>query len=343
MKISGRRIDGFVRAPDEGVRAALLFGPDEGLVRERAVALVTAIAEDASDPFRVVEISASQIERDQAILGDEVAAISMMGGRRAIRVRGANDGLGRTFAEFLDAPLGDGFVVVEAGELASRSSLRRTFEQADNAAALPCYADEGAVLGDFIRETLAQLKIDADHEAIMFLESSSGSDRQLTRRELEKLALYVGSDGGRLDIVTARACVGDTSAMALEDVAYAAGSGDQVGLDRALRRYFSEGGSAVGVLRVVASHIVKLQRVVGMIEQGTTLDAAISGLKPPIFFKRRDDFRGQADKWDLARLNKAKKIVSESEIKCKTTGIPDHTVCARALMQVAAAAPRARR
>ena len=342
MKLSGRRIDGFVRAPDDNVRAALLYGPDEGLVRERALALVKAIAEDASDPFRVVEISAGQIERDGAILGDEAAAISMMGGRRAIRVRDASDGLGRTFAEFLDAPPGDGFVVVEAGELAARSALRRAFEQADNGAALPCYADEGAVLGEFIRETLVELGIEADHETIMFLESSSGSDRQLTRRELEKLALYVGSDGGRLDLETAKACVGDTSAMALEDVAYAAGAGNQRALDRALRRYFSEGGSAVGVLRVVASHIGKLQRVVGMVEQGMTLDSAISALKPPIFFKRRDEFRRQASSWDLRRLSTAQKIVLDSELKCKTTGIPDQAVCGRALMQLAAAVPRSR-
>ena len=340
MKINGRRIDAFVSAPDEGVRAALVYGPDEGLVRERALGLVGAIADDARDPFRVVELSSSQVEQDGATLADEAAAISMMGGRRAIRIRDGSDRIGRSLGEFLDAPPGDGFVIVEAGELSPRSSLRRAFEQADNAVALPCYADEGAVLGEFIRDTLSDLNIEADHETIMFLEDASGSDRQLTRRELEKLALYVGSKGGSLDLETAKACVGDTSALALEDVAYAATAGDQRGLDRSLRRYFSEGGSAVGVLRVVAGHIARLQRVVGMVDQGTRLEDAIGGLRPPIFFKRRDDFRRQAANWDLSRLNVAQKIVLESELKCKTTGIPDVAVCSRALMQLAAAAPR---
>lgn len=342
MKVSGRRIDAFVRAPGEEIRAALLYGPDEGAIRERAVALVTTIAEDPNDPFRVVELTAAQIEADNALLGDEAAAISMMGGRRAIRIRDASDRLGPILSEFLDDPPGDGFVVVEAGELSPRSNVRRGFEQADNAAALACYADEGAVLADFIGDTLRDLGVEADHDAILFLESVSGSDRQLTRRELEKLALYTGTEGARIDVETAKACVGDTSAMALEDVAYAAGGGDQASLDRALRRYFGEGGSAVGVLRVVAGHVGRLQRVVGQVNHGMAIDDVIAGLRPPIFFKRRDEFRRQAANWDIGRLSAAQKIVMKSELKCKTTGIPDQAVCARALMQLTAAARRSR-
>ena len=342
MKVSGRRIDAFVRAPGDEIRAALLYGPDEGAVRERALALVTAIAEDPRDPFRVAELTAAQIQQDNARLRDEAAAISMMGGRRAIRVRDASDRLGPIFSEFLDDPPGDALVVVEAGELSARSSLRRGFEQADNAAALACYSDEGAVLTDFIGDTLRELGVEADHDAVLYLENVSGSDRQLTRRELEKVALYVGADGGPIDVATAKACVGDTSAMALEDVAYAAGGGEQQNLDRALGRYFREGGSAVGVLRVVAGHIGRLQRAVGMVDAGMTIAQAVGELRPPIFFKRRDEFCRQASRWDLNRLSTAQKIVLESELKCKTTGIPDQAVCARALMQLTAAARRGR-
>ncbi|MDA0260575.1 MAG: DNA polymerase III subunit delta [Proteobacteria bacterium] len=342
MKLSGRRIDDFVRAPDDESRAALVYGPDEGLVRERALGLVKVIAEDANDPFRVVEMTSAKVEQDGAALADEAAAISMLGGRRVIRIRDATDRLSSLMGSFLEDPPGDAFIVLEAAELSARSSLRRLFETAANAAALACYADEGAVLGEFIRETLIGLGVEADHDAINFLESVCGSDRQLTRRELEKVALYVGRDGGQLTVEMARNCVGDSSVLVQEDIAFAAGMGDQARLDRALRRYFSEGGSAVGVLRVVASHINRLQRVVGTVDQGQSIAHAISGLRPPVFFKRQDEFRRQAGVWTQERLTTAQKIVLDTELKCKTTGIPDRTVCARALMQVAAAAGRSR-
>ena len=340
MKIGDRQADGFVRAPPDQLRAVLVYGPNEGLVRERALGLVKAIAEDPRDPFRVVELAPARLEQDAAILADEAAAIAMMGGRRVIRIRDAGDRLGALLTSFLEQPPGDAFVVVEAAELSPRSPLRRGFERADNGAALPCYADEGAVLVDFIRDTLAELGVRAHHETILFLASVCSGDRQLTRRELEKLALYAGTDRGPLDLDTAKAGVGDTSALVGEDLAYAAGAGHQAELERALRRYFSAGGSAVGVLRVVASHLGRLQRVAAMTDAGSSVDDAIAALRPPVFFKRRDAFRRQATGWRGDHLQGALIIVLESELKCKTTGMPDRTVCARALMRVAAAAPK---
>ena len=55
---------------------------------------------------------------DPARLADEAAALSMLGGRRVVRVRNAGNGLGKLFEAFLESPIGDALVVVEAGDLA---------------------------------------------------------------------------------------------------------------------------------------------------------------------------------------------------------------------------------
>ncbi|HYD69016.1 MAG TPA: DNA polymerase III subunit delta, partial [Azospirillum sp.] len=39
MKLQGKAVDAFLRNPDPKVRAVLLYGPDAGLVRDRAAAL----------------------------------------------------------------------------------------------------------------------------------------------------------------------------------------------------------------------------------------------------------------------------------------------------------------
>jgi len=41
MKLAAGRVEGFLRRPDPEIRAVLLYGPDAGLVRERAEALLT--------------------------------------------------------------------------------------------------------------------------------------------------------------------------------------------------------------------------------------------------------------------------------------------------------------
>ena len=131
MKLPAQRIAAFVKSPDAGMRAALVYGPDTGLVKERAQAIARAICPDLSDAFRVAEIDADTIAHDPARLNDEAASLSLMGGRRLIRVYDAGDAVGTLFDRFFkDPPPGDAFIVVAAGDLPPRSSLRKAFESA---------------------------------------------------------------------------------------------------------------------------------------------------------------------------------------------------------------------
>ena len=117
MRLAPSRIAAFLQRPDPEIRAVLLYGPDEGLVRERAAAIARSVCADLKDPFRVADLTAAVLAADPARLADEAAQLSLTGGRRVVRVRGAGDGLAKLFAEFLGGTPGEAFVAVEAGEL----------------------------------------------------------------------------------------------------------------------------------------------------------------------------------------------------------------------------------
>jgi DNA polymerase-3 subunit delta len=138
MKLAGSRIESFLRRPDPGIRGVLLYGPDAGLVRERAENLARTVCPDLRDPFRVAELTAATLAADPTRLADEAAQISLMGGRRVVRVRDAGDALAPLFTRFLAAPAGDALVIAEAGDLPARSALRRAFDEAAVAAAIGC-------------------------------------------------------------------------------------------------------------------------------------------------------------------------------------------------------------
>ena len=213
-------------------------------VRERAELLARSVVADAGDPFRVVELTPGDIKSDPARIADEAAAISMTGGRRVIRIRDATDGLAVPLSDYLGhppcAPDQAALIVVEAGELSPRSPLRKLFEDSKNAAAIACYLDDSAQVAQVIRATLGAEKISVTADALEYLTENLGGDRMVTRRELEKLALFAGP-GGKIELADAAACVGDTSAMAMDDVAFNTASGDVAELDMALERVFQEG------------------------------------------------------------------------------------------------------
>ena len=341
MKIAGGRVTGFIRNPDPAVRAALFYGPDQGLVRERADALVAAVCDDPADPFRVIELTAGVVKSDPARLVDEAASLSFTGGRRVVRIREATDAVAEEFKALLATVTCEALVVVETGQLAPRSSLRKLFETAANAAVVACYVDSDAVLSQVISDTLAKHGLGATPEATAFLAANLGSDRAVTRSELEKLALYMGGPG-TVRIEDAAAAVGDSGIMSIDSTIYAACGGDPRALDRSLARAFAEGVQPVTLLRAAARHLQRLHLARSLVDKGRSPDQAMMALRPPVFQGLKDGFRDQTRRWDGERLAVALEIVTEAELDCKTTGTPVEAVCGRALMRLAQAARSAR-
>jgi DNA polymerase III subunit delta len=351
VKIAPGKIEQFIAKPGSAVRAVLVYGPDAGLVRERSDALMRTAVADLSDPFLVAELTGDAIARDPALLADEAAAIALTGGRRAVRVRDAGDAHAGAVKSMLAGPAGDTLVVLLAGELGPRSALRKLIEDADAAAAVPCYADEIRDLDRVIRETLAADGLSVSPDASAYLAANLGSDRGVTRSELQKLALYAGGNGargnaaagGQVELADAVAVVGDSAALSLDDLCFAAIDGDMAAADRALERSLQEGQSEVAILRAVSRHLMRLQLTVGRIDRGEAPERAVKSLRPPVFFKREPQFRRQAESWSGARIAQALDLVQQAELSCKSTGIPAAAVCGRTLLQIAALARQARR
>ena len=350
MKIKATQADRFTAAPPSGIQAILLYGPDAGLVRERSNRLAKTIVDDLSDPFRVVELTDANLKQDPARLADEAAAMSMIGGRRLVRVRGASDGLAKIFRGLLDAPhpIGDALILVEAGELGPRSTLRRAFEDAGTAAALPCYADDAGTLERVIRDTLKSAGLAADPAAAAFLIDHLGVDRGVTLRELEKLCLYMSADlksaARTLAPVTledVQACIGEAGGASLDALIDAAASGDLAGLDANLARARDADLNAVAILSALNRHLLQLHQVLGQTEAGGHLDTTLRGLRPPVHFSRQAALKRQCQLWSRRRPDRALALVMEADAACKTTGMPDRALCGQTLIRIAQAAHHA--
>ncbi len=344
VKVANRAIDVFLDAPRAGVVAVLLYGEDNGLVRERAARLAVAVVDDPNDPFRVAEVNAAMLKEVPTRLFDEMAALSLTGGRRLVRLDRAGNGNSAAIEAVLDDPAistSDSLLLVEAGALAPRDSLRKLFETRKNAAAIPCYLDDGRLLETLISEIMGQHGLQVEPSAMAYLCDNLGTDRQITRSELEKLALYKGRNGGAVSLDDAEANVGDGAPMARDDVALAAASGDQAGLDRALMKCRIAGESPIAILRAVIRHLQRLHLLSLKAANGADIGELIKSFRPPIFFKHQPQMQRQLQDWRPQRLAQALNILTEAELDCKTTGLPADAICGRALIRIAnAAKPR---
>ena len=337
MIVKSQDADRFAANPPKTLRAVLVFGPDAGLVQERAEKLLKSVVADLSDHFNVADLNESTLISDPARLSDEAAAISMMGGRRVVRVRNAGNNLADLFEEFLEDPKGDALVVVEAGDLSKGTGLRKVFESDDHAAAIACYADSARNLEDVVRDTMRAFGISIAPDALVDAVSRLGSDRGVTRRELEKLALYAQCQKS-VSLADVQAVMGDEAEARTEEVSDAAGNGDFARLDLALERLWIANTSVTQVLRNAMGHFQRLAILRENVNRCEPVETAIKKLRPPVHLLREQSIKAQANRWNEARLADALDMLLEAEALSRTTGVPAQAVCGRTLMNIAALA-----
>jgi DNA polymerase-3 subunit delta len=349
MKIEPRQVDAFLKKPDPGIRGVVVYGNDDGLIAERALALAKTVCEDLKDPFRVVDIAGDALKNDPARLADEFGAMSLMGGRRVIRVRPAGEETTAALENLVAAPAGDALIVVEGGNLTPRSALRALAETEACLAALPCYMDNEAALEGLVEGAARARGLGVDPDALEWIVERLGGDRGQSRSEIDKLLLYKEGDGTTtISLGDALAVLGDTSAIGIDDVVGATFDGDVVALDRALDRVFAEGGNPVQLVRALQRHVDQLHLVAGHAagsggKGGGNLESAMFKARGlPRGGPVRQRFERHVRAWPLARLGAALQVILEAELQCKTTGLPDEAIARRLCQRLAQAGPGAR-
>ena len=312
MKIDARQIAGFLRDPGR-CRVVLLYGEDEGLIRERARALTQVVAGTLNDPFRVVEL-----ERDGwPAIGGEVTAMSMIGGRRVVRVREVADAVLEPVRAAMKTAW-DTLLVLEAPGL-GKGKLRSFIESAADGAAIACYPEEGRALQETIRTMLGEAGVSADPDAIAWLTETAGNDRSVVRGEIEKLALLAGA-GGRIDLTTARSIAGDGAAASADEGLLSAMRGDPVACDQAIEGAMAEGLAAIALVRMALNHLQKLHTARLRMLGGMSASEAVRSIRPPVFFKALGSVTASLALWNQEALVRAIEEGRQVEIACKQTG-----------------------
>jgi len=341
VKLSGKELQNYLKAVKPSCSNFLFFGPDGGQVRELAKTFSEKFVSDPSDPFSVTRLTGAEIKSDGAVLYDAAFSMALTGGDCVVVVSEGTDVITSALEDVFSSTSPSWPIIVEAGELSPRSKLRKAFEGRKDAAAFGCYSEDGRNLERVVAGICQEFGLTISPDALAFLAGNLGGDRMVVRREVEKLCLYAleGSEGsGRIEFESAERCIGDSRESSIDAIVDAVGEGRQKTVGEILDKAFSEGVSAIAVIRAVQRHFQRLQLVNDLLSRGMTQDRAMGQLRPPVFFKRKDSFLRQASGWNGQRLTWALGIITQCEIDCKSTGMPAELLCNRALMRIAFAA-----
>ncbi len=333
-------VDRFVARPDPARPIALIFGPDAGLVRERTETLIRAVVENPRDPFALARLEGDALADDPERLVEEAHTAPLFGGRRAIWVKAG----GRNFAVAVERvlaapPSADCRIVIEAGDLKRGAPLRAICERSANAAALPCYADDGRSLGRVIDEEMRAAGLSVAPDARAMLISLIGGDRGASRSELRKLALFAhGKTSVALDDVVA--IVADATMPALDGITDAAFAGRAAELEAYFAKARASGVAASTIAGAALRQTAALHRLRLTVDSGTTIGDAVDAMTPALHFSRKDSVRAALSLWTAKRLEQLLAQLGDTALDARQRAKWAYPIIHRALLSIAVSARR---
>lgn len=338
MKLTGAQINRFLQQPKYDQRVFLCYGPDVGLARERAKSIAAKLVKDLNDPFAVTSFQGAELGSDSAKLIDEAAAVPFGGGRKLIRILSAVEGNNGPLADFFkNPPAGDSVIVIEAGDLDSRSKLRSLCEkEAEIAVAIPCYVEDPQQRQSTIAQHFEVEGLRAARDVLSYLCDVLPPDRMAMRNELDKLVLYAH---GQKEITKddVLAIIADAGATELDDLIHAVCGGDAARTAILLDHFFSEQASGVMLLRSMQRHLMRLQLAQAWMEKDRLSPTeAIKKLSPPVFWKAQDPMKRQLARLSAERIEKRLEELLQAETALKRTGAPEQAIIGQLFLNMAA-------
>ena len=332
-------IEKFVARPNPAQPIVLVFGPDAGLVRERAEKIIRASVDDASDPFSLARLEGDDLTGDPARLVDEANTVPLFGGKRAVWVKAGGRNIAPAVEALLAAPAPECRVVIEAGDLKRGAPLRNLCERAKAAVAIPCYVDGERDLARLIDDEMRAAGLSIAPDARAALIPLLGGDRLASRNEIRKLALYAhGNKQVTVDDVAA--VVAEASALALDGIVDAMFAGRTAETEAQFAKARAAGTAPGTIISAALRQLMQLHKLRLAIEDGTTVAQAVEAVQPPIHFRRKPLVEAALKTWTTDRLVRVMAQLAEAALEVRRQPNLAGAIAQRAVLSVAQAARR---
>lgn len=298
--------DRLLRSSAALPRLIILYGPDRGLVSERAEQAAARTGVPLDDPFCALKMEAADLQKSPERLLDEMQSIGLFGGDKLVWVRGAMnekalvDGLGLLAAD----PNLASYLIIEAGDLKKGAALRKAAENERAIALVPCYADDQQSLNLLIDQVLAETGQRIAQAARTRLLESLGGDRRASRGEIRKLALYCMGEPEITEQHVAE-IIGDVSATTTDNLLDALLQGNQTDMISAFEALISAKTAIYQILNAVLRQFQMLDGLRARMEEtGQQPAQVVANYGKHIFFRRRPVVIQALQVWNGAKLGR---------------------------------------
>jgi DNA polymerase-3 subunit delta len=228
---------------------------------------------------------------------------------------------------------------IEAGELRPESPLRKACERAKTAVAIACYPDGERDLARLIDEEFrsSNLRIASDARAV--LTALLGGDRQASRNELRKLALYAHGKG-EVSIEDVMAVVADASELKLDPIVDGAFAGRPDLVESEFAKAMIAGTYPGVIISAAQRQAAWLHKSALAVAEGTPVSTLLESGYPRVHFSRKGAVEAALRNFSAARLVAIIEQLATAALDMRKQASLASAIAQRTLLSIAANAKR---
>ena len=240
----------------------LLWGDDAGALRQAAQQVIAATGVDPTDPFAAEKLTVTDLLASPSRLADSAQTLSFTSPHRLIWVQGLSGdesaatltALTQAVKTALSFPLQAVTIVLAVPKALEKTSpLVKAVEAHPQALSVRFFTDSGADITTFLKTEFNALQVAIDADALQLMAAGLGSDREITRREAEKLAVYAG--GETITTAHVQACLAGAIPADAFRLAEAVGSRNRTEADRLLQHLIHQGEDLTSAFTLTLRHL----------------------------------------------------------------------------------------
>ena len=264
--------------------------------------------------YEQINFNQDEVIKNEA-LEEQIYNVSLFSKNKVIFVSEISDKIKKKIIEITEKPQNNIRIFLFAQNLERKSTLRSHFEKNKNAGIIPCYQDNHRTLAEYLRKKLDGFN-GINQEIINLLIDNSGFDRKVLSNEIDKIkVLFLDK---RIKIEKLESLINNTYNLDFDKLRDSCLEGNKEKLNQNLGNIVIQNEDAYFYLSNLNLRIERLLKLQKQYKIDKNMDVAIENMRPKVFWKDKPIFIKQIGRWNLEKLEKAKKILIDTEIKMKT-------------------------
>ena len=306
----------------EKTKSILFYGENNGLKN-----FFKKFIRTNNKKSKVISFLQDEVTGNPTLLFNELENLSLFEERKIIFIENANDKLLKIIEKYLEGELNFQLIIFSEA-LEKKSKLRSFYEKSKKYASVPCYPDNLISIQNIIQNELKNFQGLSSINLNIILEAC-GNDRIKVYNEIDKIISFF--DDKKITTENLSKLLNSPSIDDFNSLKDEVIKGNKHQTNKLIDITLVDQDKGIYYLSLINQRFYKLIDILKIHKRGN-IDDAINNIKPPIFWKDKQNIIEQAKVWDIKKIQFILKKLFDLEITFKSNANVNKNILLKKLL-----------